>query len=217
MNVTERPLVAKMRENYRYFGGLSLLYGIIFAFCLYKNMHGITFPICVAVTIVFAVLFLKKINYRIMKQSLPYIAGMILLSISTVFTTSFFLHFFNLAGIILLFFVFMIHQFYNDRDWNFPAYLKRIFILAGTVMESIPKPYAHGAEYLGGSKNKKNHIFIAIAIGLCIAIGSLCVILPLLLNSDIIFAKFFGEMLKYINFRTIFGIGLTVVIGFTLS
>lgn len=29
MNVTERPLVAKMRENYRYFGGLSLLYGII--------------------------------------------------------------------------------------------------------------------------------------------------------------------------------------------
>ncbi|MFR1056129.1 MAG: DUF4173 domain-containing protein [[Clostridium] scindens] len=217
MNVTERPLVAKMRENYRYFGGLSLLYGIIFAFCLYKNMHGITFPICVAVTIVFAVLFLKKINYRIMKQSLPYIAGMILLSISTVFTSSFFLHFFNLAGIILLFFVFMIHQFYNDRDWNFPAYLKRIFILAGTVMESIPKPYAHGAEYLGGSKNKKNHIFIAIAIGLCIAIGSLCVILPLLLNSDIIFAKFFGEMLKYINFSTIFGIALTVVIGFTLS
>lgn len=102
MNVTERPLVAKMRENYRYFGGLSLLYGIIFAFCLYKNMHGITFPICVAVTIVFAVLFLKKINYRIMKQSLPYIVGMILLSISTVLTSSFFLHFFNLAGIISL-------------------------------------------------------------------------------------------------------------------
>lgn len=180
-------------------------------------MHGITFPICVTATIVFAILFLKKINYRIMKQSVPYIAGMILLSISTVLTSSFFLHFFNMAGIILLFFVFMIHQFYNDRDWNFPAYLKRIFILTGTVMECIPKPYIHGAGYFGGSKNKKNHIIIAIATGLCIAIGSLCVILPLLLNSDIIFAKYFGELLKYINFSTIFGISLTVIIGFTLS
>lgn len=59
----EKPLVTKMRENYRYFGSLSLIYGFIFSFCLYRNMHGITFPICIVATIAFALLFMKKINY----------------------------------------------------------------------------------------------------------------------------------------------------------
>ena len=35
----------KMKEDFRYFGGLSLLYGLLFAFCLYKNAAGITFPL----------------------------------------------------------------------------------------------------------------------------------------------------------------------------
>ena len=138
--MNEKPLITKMRENYRYFGGLSLIYGLIFTFCLYKNMSGITFPICVAITIIFAILFMKKIGFSLQRNSILYITGMILLGISTSFTSSFFLHFFNLLGIILLFFVFMIHQFYNDINWNFPAYLKRIFILFGTVIECIPYP-----------------------------------------------------------------------------
>ena len=99
----ENILIMKLRENYKYFGGLSLIYGIIFTFCLYKNISGITFPICVGVTIVFAVLFMKKINYRLMKHSLPYLAGMGLLGLSSAFTTSVFMHFFNIVGILLLF------------------------------------------------------------------------------------------------------------------
>ena len=44
--MNERPLIMKMRQDYRFFGGVSILYGIVFAFCLYKNMHGVTFPVC---------------------------------------------------------------------------------------------------------------------------------------------------------------------------
>ena len=102
--MNEKPLVRKMREEYRYFGGLSFIYGLIFTFCFYRNTYGITFPVCVAVTIVFAVLFMKKIGYVLQKKSLPYIAGMFLLSISTTLTTSFFLCFFNWIGVILLLF-----------------------------------------------------------------------------------------------------------------
>lgn len=218
MNMNEKPLVMKMYENYKYFGGLSLLYGFIFAFCLYKNMSGITFPVCVAATIAFAILFMKKIGYIIQKQSLPYIIGMVLLGISTALTTSFFIHFFNLLGIILLFFVFMIHQFYNDHIWNFPAYLERIFILFGTVIQCIPYPYRHGSRYLNRNKEKKsNSTLIAIGIGFLVALIILSVTLPLLLKSDIIFAKIFGKLLKYINFSTLFGVSITIIIGFTLS
>lgn len=57
----EPPLLRKMSENYKYFGGLSVIYGLIFTFCLYKNLHGITFPLCVGMTIVFSILFMKKL------------------------------------------------------------------------------------------------------------------------------------------------------------
>lgn len=141
----ENMLMMKIRDNYKYFGGLSLVYGLIFTFCLYKNVSGITFPICVGVTVVFAVLFMKKINYRIMKNSLPYLIGMGLLGISSAYTTSTFMHIFNIIGVLLLFMVFMIHQFYDDNVWNFPAYVQRIFILMGTTVQSAPYPYWHGA------------------------------------------------------------------------
>lgn len=213
----ENILIVRIRENYRYFGGLSLIYGLIFTFCLYKNISGITFPICVGVTIAFALLFMKKINYRLMKHSIPYLAGMGLLGLSSALTTSFFIHFFNIAGILLLFIVFMIHQFYNDHAWNFPVYLKRICILIGTLVQSIPYPYWHGGWFFSKNKNiKKNNTLIAVVIGCIVALGILCVTLPLLLSSDIMFSKLFGKILDYINFATLFGISITFVIGFTL-
>ena len=162
--MNERPLIMKMQQDYRFFGGVSILYGIVFAFCLYKNMHGVTFPLCVAVTILTAGLFMRRIRFRLQKGSLPYIIGMILLGISTALTTSFFLHFFNLLGIVLLFFVLMIHQFYDDHDWNFPMYLKRIFLLFGTMVGSLPLPFSHGAGYFSRSQSKKKQTIAALSL-----------------------------------------------------
>ena len=172
----ENMLIMKIRDNYRYFGGLSLVYGLIFTFCLYKNISGITFPICVGATIGFAILFMRKINYRIMKNSLPYLVGMGLLGLSSAYTTSAFMLFFNIVGILLLFMVFMIHQFYNDYLWNFPAYLKRIFILMGTTVQSIPYPYWHGGWFFSKNKNiGRNNTLIAVVVGFVVAMGILCV------------------------------------------
>lgn len=198
--MNERPLIMKMRQDYRFFGGVSILYGIVFAFCLYKNMHGVTFPLCVVVTILTAGLFMRRIRFRLQKGSLLYIIGMILLGISTALTTSFFLHFFNLLGIVLLFFVLMIHQFYDDHDWNFPMYLKRLFLLFGTMVGSLPLPFSHGAGYFSRSQSKKKQTVAAIAVGCFVALGILCLVLPLLLKSDLVFSRIFGEILKYINF-----------------
>lgn len=213
----ENMLINRIRDNYKYFGGLSLIYGLIFTFCLYKNISGITFPVCIGVTIVTAVLFMKKINYKLMKHSVPYMAGMILLGISSAFTTSVFLHIFNIVGILLLFMVFMVHQFYNDYVWNFPAYLKRIFILMGTTIQSVPYIYWHGGWFFSKNKNdRKNNTLIAVVTGSIAAMAVLCVTLPLLLRSDIMFSKLFGKILAYINFASLFWISLTFILGFTL-
>ncbi len=215
--MNEKPLIRKMKEEYRYFGGISLIYGVVFAFCLYRNMHGITFPLCVAATVLAAFLFMRKINFRLQRRSVPYIVGMALLGISTALTTSFFLHFFNLIGVVLLFFVWMIHQFYDDERWNFPMYIKRILLLFGTMISMIPYPFSHGAGYLGKTQSRKKQTAAAIVIGFFVALGILCIVLPLLLSSDLVFAEIFGQILKYINFGNLIGIGITVVLGFILS
>ena len=211
--INEYPLHRRMRENYRYFGGLSVLYGLVFTFCLYKNLHGVTFPICVGATIGFSVMLLHKIDFKLVRQSVPYMTGMILLGISTAYMSSSFFHFFNIFGIILLFCVFMIRQFYNDHTWNFPGYLERIIILMGTTAECLQYPIRHGISHLSGSKNEKKRTIAAVGIGMASAAGLLCIILPLLLKSDMMFSKIFGQILQYINFGTIFGIAATFIAG----
>ncbi len=176
-----------------------------------------TFPLCVAVTILTAGLFMRRIRFRLQKRSLLYIIGMILLGISTALTTSFFLHFFNLLGIVLLFFVLMIHQFYDDHDWNFPMYLKRLFLLFGTMVGSLPLPFSHGAGYFSRSQSKKKQTVAAIAVGCFVALGILCLVLPLLLKSDLVFSRIFGEILKYINFSNLLGIGLPSFLALLLA
>lgn len=209
----EAPLLGRMREDYKFFGGLSVAYGIIFSFCLYKNLHGITFPVCVAVTIAVSILFLHRINFKLAKRSMPYIIGMVLLGISTAYTSSFFFHFFNAVGIILLFYVFMIHQFYNDCIWDFPGYFRRLLILTGTTAECLQYPVRHGISQATGNKSEKSRTAAAVGIGVAVAAGLLCIILPLLLKSDIMFSKMFGQILRYINFGTVIGVFFVFIIG----
>ena len=111
----------------------------------------------------------------------------------------------------------MMHLLYNDYVWNFPAYLKRIFILLGTTIQSVPYIYWHGGWFFSKNKdNRKNNTLIAVVIGFIVAMAVLCITLPLLLSSDIMFSKLFGKILEHINFASLFWISLTFIFGFTL-
>ena len=41
---TESAECGKLRENFRFFGPVTLLYACFYAFCMYRNGSGITFP-----------------------------------------------------------------------------------------------------------------------------------------------------------------------------
>lgn len=209
----EKPLIRKMRTNFRYFGGISILYGFIYAFCLYRNTHGITFILYTGATIAASLFMMKKINFTLQKKSKRYFIGMILLSISTCLTTDIFFIIFNWIGIILLFCVAMIHQFYNDGSWNFPAYLERIFILLGTSIGNFYYLFKHGTEFLSNSKHGKKKTTIAVAIGILISLALLSIIIPLLVSSDMVFANFFENILVFFNIDRIIGIGFIFIFG----
>lgn len=213
----EQPLIRKMRNNYGYFGGLCLLYGILFTVCLYKNPNGITYPLFVFILIAISYLLLKKIGFAVKKDSRIYVVGMVLLGIGTAMTTSGFLVFFNTAGILLLFLTAMLHQFYEDGIWSFPTYVKRIVIVCIMTLGHIFYPFTHGFQYLAGAKDGRRKNAAAVCCGILIAGVLLIFVFPMLLRSDMIFAGIFEHAFRNIRFGAFFGIGFMTFIGFISS
>lgn len=208
----ERPLISKMRENFLFFSGMSFLYGILFTFCMYQNVNGITFPFIVLITIVFGVKYIKKIGFQIQKDTWLYVGGMLLLGISSSMTASGFFIFFNLIGIFLLFIAMMVHQFYRDQEWWFQTYVQNFFLLIGTTISGIRYPFQHAAKNVVGKSTdkKKNAVYIFIGVG--IAFLLLIIIFPLLIHSDRIFEMYFGSFIKNIHLGDLFWMFIMAVI-----
>ena len=217
------------KREFKYFGGLTFIYGVIFVFCLYENFIGITFPIYVGSTIIFSVLFMKKLGQSIKRSTIKYFVGMMLLGISTFMTGNAFVHFFNWTGIILLFIAGMIHQLYDDHEWGFLSQLKNLLKLLGLSMINIFTPFAHTLHFLGvpekrkqstgdisdpnfeTKKGKSNLLMILLGLGLATLLSF--IIVPLLMLSDEIFAQFFRNILEHINVRHMIGITFTFLVG----
>lgn len=198
-----------MENNIRFYGGLSFLYGVIFTFCLYRNFTGITFPVYVAATIFFAVLFIRKTGVPIKRKTCMYFINMQLLGISTFLTANGFFHFFNWAGIILLFMAAMIHQFYEEENWGFQTHLKNLFVLMIISIASIGTAFSHSHRYLKTESSGKRKKILAVVLGLGLAFLTLLIVLPLLIYSDKVFEKYFMAFFKYISLANIAGIVFT--------
>ena len=208
----EKTLISKMETQFPFFGLMSLLYGMIFAFCMYSNFNGVTFPILIVVTILFGVRYVKKIGLTIQRYTWIYILGMILLAISSFMTTNAFIIFFNWVGIFLLFVVMMIHQFYKELNWSFQVYFRNIIVVIGITLGSIVYPFRHAAAYIAPKSSKQKRIAMYILVGAVIAAGLLLLILPLLVHSDRIFEMYFGNITSHIQFGNIFGICMMALI-----
>lgn len=208
----ERPLVKAVREKFSYYGVMSLLYGIIFTFCMYQNPNGITFLVIVIVTNVFAMQFVKKIGFKLQKDTWLYVAGMVLLGISSVRTMNGFIIFFNYVGIMLLFVVMMIHQFYRDKEWKFQTYVANLFSLFGRCVASIRYPFVHTVQKAVGDSAKSRKNIISICTGILIAFLMLTIIFPLLISSDTVFEMYFGRFVSNIHLGNAFWICVRIVV-----
>lgn len=233
----------RMRENRKWFLSMSTVYGGVFTFCLYRNLSGITFPVITVVSLWFSVLFLKKAGITFQKGTLRYFAGILLLGISTVLTDSGFFHFFNSAGIILLFMMAMAHQLYKDSEWGFTEYVKKFFIMLWTWLISVEELFRGsgkndevktdaGAACENGNitgentgvRKKKWKNAGPVLLGILAAVLMLIIVLPLLMMSDEIFLQVFNRLFRFLNpfrfmreidFGNIIGVIVTFIFGMT--
>ncbi|MEE1028696.1 MAG: DUF4173 domain-containing protein [Agathobacter sp.] len=201
--------------NFQKIIGATLIYAIFFTFCIYKNFAGITAPFLAAATVGYAIFCLKEYKINIKKDSIFYMAAIILLGVSSCITGSGPIIFFNTIGMGFLLLCMMLHNFYNDEKWNFAKYMGAIFMSFFGVCCELPAPYKDikRCDSDGSRSNKAMYVII----GLAVAFPLLCVIIALLYSADAVFAQVIENCFSEINFGTIIGCVFTFAFAFFAS
>lgn len=215
----------RMKEEHKWFFRMSVLFGILFTILIYKNMISVTFPVLIVCVIVFSLLFLQKAGISVRKRTVFYFAGMLLLGGSTCLTANGFFHFFNAAGILLLFMDGMAYQLYDNKSWEFGEYVKYFFLFIGKWLGALRCPFRYRkiSDRLNRKEYLKKHKNVGAVIwGILIAVIFLIIVLPLLMMSDRVFSEFFVNILGMVNpfdlfadidMGNIIGVIMTFLIG----
>ena len=209
-----------MKRQFPLFGIGSLLYSAFYAFCLYKNASGITYPFFVIGTLCYFFFSMQKLGVPYKKDSIFYIVSVVLLGISNCMTASPQILYMNKCGIFLLTFTLMLHTVYNDKAWNLPKYFAAIFQTIGSCLTCLFSPFGDMVSYFDAQKQKKpskKSYFPAILIGIVIAIPLLVFMTILLASADVVFGKILVSLTKALNIWTITGILFLMTIVFFSS
>lgn len=219
MNSREQAI----RKDFKFFGGISILYGALFAFCVYRNLFGVTFLVYAAATVYVLMLFIKKVDIKVKKETKIYFAAIVLCGVTTCITGNRFIQLLNWCCIIGLLVISMLEQFFDESNWNLPSYLLNATILFFTTIGFSFLSAKETGKFLANGKRKENKKISLVVIGVIIAFGSLMIILPLLIASDMIFRQLFEALTGWFSFekivpnlRTVFGVFVTAFIGFAL-
>lgn len=202
-----------VHANYQIFGIATLAYACFYTFCLYQNRSGITFPFFTAGTLFYFYFCMnrmenpfwkegeKKTGIPLKKDAWFYGTGILLLGISTCLTGDGLLIFFNHAGVWILMLLFLLHHFYKDEDWSFGKYLFSFLEIFAGFFSALGHPFSDVRFFIKSrqKKEKKDSKGKYVAIGLCIAVPLVFLLLNLLGSADRIFGEMVERLLKYVT------------------
>lgn len=219
--VAEAPEVLDFREKMgRKLGLASLVYALFSTFCLYNNLSGITMPFFGIATLVYMIYGLKQYDVKFKRTSWFYVAVIMALTVSNFLTGNYVFHLINNTGIIIMIFIFLLHNVYNDSRWNFSktfcSICESFFCSIGALydFEKDMKVVKERKANENVDPIKKNNVK-NIVIGLLISIPVVGVLLMLLANADIVFNNMLTNYFSFdINFGTFFGVAITFTIIF---
>ena len=213
----ETEETVKLKENYGFFGPITFIYSVFYAFCMYRNGSGVTFPFFVAGSLLLLCLFLSKLGTTLKKGSIFYMVGMILLGISTFLTDDARIIVFNKLGIFLLMMSLLLNQFFDTSKWKLGKYLGGIIQLIFMSIGEIARPVQDGINYRKARSGKDHKNVGFVIIGLMISVPLLSVVLVLLASADAVFFDMIVKVLGKINIVSIFQIGFLIVFMFFFS
>lgn len=212
----ENNTVKEILVHFEFFGIISILYGFFYCFCLYKNTSGITMPVFTAGTFAYFISCMKKLGIPLKKDAWFYIVSSCLLGISNCLTSSWVLIFFNYIGIMFLLAGFLIHHFYEDREWHFgkqAASMISAFFGMLACLHYLPRGFSYykkKKESVSEKDSKGKYIWL----GVLIAIPLLMVVCALLASADAVFRSVFQSIFQGIVLPTnLIGMVITIILG----
>ena len=192
-------------ENFAYFGLLSLLFGVIKTFLMYRNPAAITFPVFVGLVYGMAVLVCKRLRVPVKTGSLLIMGASLLLGVATCLTGSRMLNAMNRVAVFMLFCVFILHQCYNDRAWNIGKYMGSILMYLLQTLVFVWCPFSHAIQFLKSIKSRKYKNVVWVAAGLGAAIPMVILLAILLASADMVFQSMLDEIIEqFLNPFTVF-------------
>ncbi len=177
-----------LSENFAYFSCLSLFFGLAYAFCLYKNPGGITYPLFVLAACACGVLACRKLGRPVKRGSWFLLAAALALGIGTCRTAEWFLIAVNGLALVLLGCVFGIHQFYDDEAWNLGKYFSSILLYLCHALGQIAVPFQHFAAFSRQREHGRTRRVSLFLGGLLAAVPLLLVLVWLLGAADAVFS-----------------------------
>lgn len=188
-----------IKENFHIYGMASILYGILYVFCMFKNDAGITYPIFVVGTIGYIIFVLGKLDMKLKKESRFYIISMLLLGISTFCTDDWRIIFFNKTGVFLLTICMVLGLIYDTTQWNLEKYLGSIIRVCALALGEVNKPFSDFAWYCKNKLGQKHSKYLYLLIGVGITIPLFVIIFMLLTSADAVFRDMASQLFADIN------------------
>ena len=230
--VSQKTIVKEEKGDaslFKKYGLISLLFSIVYTFCLYKNHSGITYPIFMAMTLGLLHLLRKKDGLSLISSKnggkalgIFHAVSLMLLSIHKCMTTSGSLLALDAIAIFLLFFSFVLYLYIDTTGWDIAGWLLGILLSIvlpiGHLFNPIYDMNAWVKNRKGSLDDSKKQTFAAVGIGVICAVPALLVIISLLRSADIVFnrllEKFFESIHLPDNFWDIIGIIFTLLFSF---
>lgn len=189
----------KMKENFQIFGVASFLYACLYAFCMYRNSSGVTYPFFIAGSLLYICFCFAKLGISLKKGSSFYMVSMMLLAVSTFGTDDGRIINLNKLGIFLLTISFLLSAIYDTRKWNLGKYLGAICQTVFMAIGELPRPFGDARWYVKNRMDRKNSKLVYMLMGLVIALPILMVVFALLNSADAVFRDMANRLLEHFN------------------
>lgn len=203
MKKPDTPETAKVKENFQIFGLASFLYACLYAFCMYRNSSGVTYPFFVAGGLLYICFCFAKLEISLKKGSAFYTVSMMLLAVSTFCTDDGRIIALNKLGIFLLTISFLLAALYDTERWKLGKYLGAIFLTVFMAIGELNRPFGDARWYVKNKMERRNSRVIYVVLGLVTALPVFMVVVPLLVSADAVFRDMTGRLLEHLRVRNI--------------
>ena len=201
----------KLKENYQFFGPATVAYALFYAFCMYKNGSGITFPFFVASSLLYFYYSLKKLELTLKSGSAFYMVSVMLLAIATFCTDDARIIALNKTGIFLLMISFLLTQFCDVSKWGLGKFAATILSVILRSLEELTRPIADMAGFTKKNQSEGTRRMIYVLLGLLLTIPLFLIVAALLSSADVLFRQITDAVLGFINLENVFSVFFHVV------